>query len=84
MSRMIINHWCGRFLAYCQIETKKIPRPLRLGDFCGDSWTRTNGRASLGRLTQAPLALAPHDVNDVLSLIGVFAPKTTRYSTFST
>ena len=39
----------------------------------GDSWTRTNGRASLGRLTQAPLVLAPHDVNDVLSLIGMFA-----------
>ena len=31
--------------------TKKIPRPLRLGDFCGDSWTRTND---------------PIDVNDVL------------------
>ena len=36
----------------------------------GDSWTRTNGRASLGRLTQAPLARAPHDVNDVLWLCG--------------
>ena len=40
-----------------------VDQGLALG---GDSWTRTNGRASLGRLTQAPLALAPHDVNDVL------------------
>ena len=33
--------------------------------------------------TGGPRRLSPIDVNDVLSLIGMFAPKTTRYSTFS-
>ena len=48
-------------------QTKKVEALDFQGLPCGgDSWTRTNGRASLGRLTQAPLALAPHDVNDVL------------------
>ena len=49
-----------------EMDKKKQALDLQELALGGDSWARTNGRASLGRLTQAPLALAPHDLNDVL------------------